>query len=161
MDKRLVAIAFLVLLLVPVGAKSVFANPGNTVVEFLGLAPLQPTHTQFRISDPENLLEFSSPAETKPLGCIPAIVLQTPNTSLPRTITFVDCEPDGDATTWELTNTGVTCISGSCLPQAVGGELIALDSTMVLVAGAQYTAAWMIPVIVSAIGIGIVIARKI
>jgi len=43
---------------------------------------------------------------------------------------------------------------------AVGGEMIPLDSTMVLVGGAQYTAAWMIPVIVSAIGIGIVIARK-
>ncbi len=43
---------------------------------------------------------------------------------------------------------------------AVGGELIGIDSTMVLAAGAQYTAAWMIPVIVSAIGIGIVIARK-
>jgi len=42
----------------------------------------------------------------------------------------------------------------------VGGELIPLDSTMVLVAGTQTTAAWMIPVIVSAIGIGIVIARK-
>jgi len=43
---------------------------------------------------------------------------------------------------------------------AVGGEFIGIDSTMVLAAGAQYTAAWMIPVIVSAIGIGIVIARK-
>jgi len=43
---------------------------------------------------------------------------------------------------------------------AVGGDIVLLDSTMVLVAGAQYTAAWMIPVIVSAIGIGIVIARK-
>ena len=42
----------------------------------------------------------------------------------------------------------------------VGGELIPLDTTMVLVAGAQYTAAWMIPVIVSGIGIAIVIARK-
>jgi len=42
----------------------------------------------------------------------------------------------------------------------VGGELIPLDSTMILVAGAQYNAAWMIPVIISAIGIGIVIARK-
>jgi len=45
-------------------------------------------------------------------------------------------------------------------PSAVGGDFIPLDSTMVLVAGAQYTAAWMIPVLVSAIGIGIVIARK-
>ena len=42
----------------------------------------------------------------------------------------------------------------------VGGELIPLDTTMVLVAGAQTNASWMIPVIVSAIGIGIVIARK-
>ena len=42
----------------------------------------------------------------------------------------------------------------------VGGEFIGIDSTMVLVAGAQYTAAWMIPVIVSGIGIAIVIARK-
>jgi len=42
----------------------------------------------------------------------------------------------------------------------VGGEMIPLDSTMILVAGAQYNAAWMIPALVSAIGIGIVLARK-
>jgi len=51
----------------------------------------------------------------------------------------------------------IITIVGSC---PVGGEIIPLDSTMVLAAGAQYTAAWMIPVIVSGIGIGIVIARK-
>jgi len=45
-------------------------------------------------------------------------------------------------------------------PVSVGGELIPLDSTMILAAGTQYTAAWMIPAIVSAIGIAIVIARK-
>jgi len=45
-------------------------------------------------------------------------------------------------------------------PSAVGGELIPLDTTSLLVTGAQMNAAWMIPVIVSAIGIGIVIARK-
>jgi len=44
--------------------------------------------------------------------------------------------------------------------QTIGGELIPLDTTMILVAGTQTTAAWMIPVLVSAIGIGIVIARK-
>jgi len=43
---------------------------------------------------------------------------------------------------------------------AVGGEFIGIDTVSVLVAGTQTTAAWMIPVIVSAIGIGIVIARK-
>jgi len=40
---------------------------------------------------------------------------------------------------------------------AVGGELIPLDTTMVLLAGSQTTASWMIPVIVSGIGIGIVV----
>ncbi len=45
-------------------------------------------------------------------------------------------------------------------PAAVGGDIIPLDTTMVLAAGAQYTAAWMIPVIVSGIGFAIVIARK-
>ncbi len=43
---------------------------------------------------------------------------------------------------------------------AVGGDMIQMQTTSVLAAGAQYTAAWMIPVLVSAIGIGIVIARK-
>jgi len=43
---------------------------------------------------------------------------------------------------------------------AVGGEFIGIETTSVLAAGAQYTAAWMIPILVSAIGIGIVIARK-
>jgi len=42
----------------------------------------------------------------------------------------------------------------------VGGDLIPLDTTALLLAGTYSTAAWMIPVIVSAIGIGIVIARK-
>jgi len=51
-------------------------------------------------------------------------------------------------------------LSNHCLLAAIGGDLIPLDSTMVLVAGTQYTAAWMIPAIVSAIGIAIVIARK-
>jgi len=43
---------------------------------------------------------------------------------------------------------------------AVGGIFEGVDTTMVLVAGAQYNAAWMIPVIVSGIGFAIVIARK-
>jgi len=42
----------------------------------------------------------------------------------------------------------------------VGGELIPLDSTALLLAGTYSSAAWMIPVIVSGIGFAIVIARK-
>jgi len=56
------------------------------------------------------------------------------------------------------TLSGPDPIFQECFP--VGGELIPLDTTSLLVTGAQMNAAWMIPVIVSAIGIGIVIARK-
>ncbi len=42
----------------------------------------------------------------------------------------------------------------------VGGTPIPIDTTSLLLAGTQMTASWMIPVIVSVIGIGIVIARK-
>ena len=43
----------------------------------------------------------------------------------------------------------------------VGGELIPLDSTALLLYYSQNTAAWMIPALVSAVGIGIVLARKV
>ena len=46
-----------------------------------------------------------------------------------------------------------------CSP-LVGGSLIPIDMTMVLLAGTQMTAAWMIPVIIAGIGFAIVIARK-
>jgi len=42
----------------------------------------------------------------------------------------------------------------------VGGELIPLDATMILVAGTHSVASWMIPVIVSAIGFAVVISKK-
>jgi len=73
--------------------------------------------------------------------------------------------PDNTGRTSLPLNTGLSQANnfGDILiatPILVGGEMIPLDATMVLAAGAQYTAAWMIPVLISAIGIGIVIARK-
>jgi len=47
---------------------------------------------------------------------------------------------------------------GSC---PVGGSMIQMETTSILAAGAQYTAAWMIPTLIAAAGIGIVIARKL
>jgi len=52
---------------------------------------------------------------------------------------------------------GLTVIPVSA---TVGGDMIHMETTSILAAGAQYTAAWMIPVLVSGIGIAIVIARK-
>lgn len=63
----------------------------------------------------------------------------------------------------EVQNTGViTAIINEFFTErpVVGGEIIPIESTAVLLAGAQMTSSWLIPVIVSAIGIGIVIARR-
>lgn len=46
------------------------------------------------------------------------------------------------------------------IEKMIGGELIAIDTTSVLLAGAQMTSAWLVPIIVSVIGIGIILARK-
>jgi len=54
-----------------------------------------------------------------------------------------------------------SCRASLQCPDAVGGEFIGIETTSILAAGAQYTAAWMIPVIVSGIGIAVVIARKL
>jgi len=84
---------------------------------------------------------------------------------IPPPVTCADCDLG-----FEICEGGMTgyeeCIANrdSCrralMCNAVGGEFIGIETTSVLAAGAQYTAAWMIPVIISAIGIGIVIARK-
>jgi hypothetical protein len=46
-------------------------------------------------------------------------------------------------------------------PDIVGGTGFSIDKSALLVSGTQTTAAWMIPVIISAIGFAIVIARKL
>ena len=43
---------------------------------------------------------------------------------------------------------------------AVGGEMMPIDTTTLLVAGAQMNAAWMVPIIVSAAGIGLLIQAQ-
>lgn len=47
------------------------------------------------------------------------------------------------------------------IPNPVGGTIIPMDATSLLLAGSQMTVSWLIPVIVSAVGIGLVLARKI
>jgi len=56
-----------------------------------------------------------------------------------------------------------TCQSGVCTDGpnlCVSGTPLPIDTTAVLVGGTQVTASWMIPVIVSAAGIAVVLARK-
>ena len=81
-------------------------------------------------------------------------------------VTCADCD-----LAFEICEGGMTgyeqCIAerDSCrmalMCTAVGGEFTGIETTSVLAAGAQYTAAWMIPVIVSGIGIAIVISANL
>jgi len=49
---------------------------------------------------------------------------------------------------------------GECIDIDVGGELIPIESTSLILAGAQ-TFSWMIPVILSVLGIGLfIVSRK-
>ena len=69
----------------------------------------------------------------------PFILTQAPN--------FQTCPP------------GTILVGGECVP-VVGGTFEGVDTTALLVAGAQMNAAWLIPLVLGIIGIGIVLAKK-
>jgi len=54
----------------------------------------------------------------------------------------------------------VADITTIAVPTVVGGELLPIDSTALLVAGAQMNAVWILPLIVAAAAIGIIVSRK-
>jgi len=92
-----------------------------------------------------------------------AVLVTSVFLSIPPPITCANCDLGFDQCTLtpqQCEENRNNCRASLQCPDAVGGEFIGIKTTSVLAAGAQYTAAWMIPVIVSAIGIGIVIARK-
>jgi len=83
---------------------------------------------------------------------------------IPPPITCANCDLGFDQCTLtpqQCEENRNNCRASLQCPDAVGGEFIGIETTSVLAAGAQYTAAWMIPVIVSGIGIAVVIARKL
>jgi len=72
---------------------------------------------------------------------------------------------DGELCTIDELCKGGICTMGTintipaCI-DTVGGEIIPIESTSLILAGTQSTFSWMIPITVSAIGVAIVIARK-
>jgi len=74
----------------------------------------------------------------------------------------VDCD-DGEFCTLDDCDSATGCFTTpnpDPICQDVGGELIPIETTSVLLGATQTAASWMIPIIVSAAGIAIVIARK-
>jgi len=69
------------------------------------------------------------------------------------------CDANGDKCTTDECDGQGTCVAGpsECV---VGGEMIPIGTTSLILAGTQSAFSWMIPITVSAVGIAIVIARK-
>ena len=62
--------------------------------------------------------------------------------------------------TWQCTSTPFQTSVCNLIPLNVGGQIIPVDSTALLVAGAQTNALWLIPLIGTAVIIGVVLAKK-
>jgi len=60
---------------------------------------------------------------------------------------------------WECTSEPFETSVCTLIPR-VGGQMIPVDSTALLVAGAQTNALWLIPLIGTAVIIGVVLAKK-
>ena len=109
-------------------------------------------------------------AQVDAISCIDSQEVEpgSRDSKVPNGAGFIEewrCEPNPDIediffslTTNEGSNIVIHTVSKDISP--VGGIFEGVDTTSLLVAGAQYNAAWMIPVIVSAIGFAIVILRK-
>ena len=69
------------------------------------------------------------------------------------------CDANEDSCTTDQCDNIGRCVAGpsECV---VGGEMIPIGTTSLILAGTQSAFSWMIPITVSAIGIAIVIAKK-
>jgi len=153
-----------------VSSQTVFAQPGNTGLTVIAfdqdVLSLEPT-------DPDGLDnalvttgggQFGGGLLCDTTSFLSAALSFHP---LPWTVTLTDCQDPGDVTVWSVDVNGViTCIEGSCLPDGepgptlIGGELLPIETTSLLLANAQ-SFSWMIPVVLSGIGIGLfVVSRK-
>lgn len=59
------------------------------------------------------------------------------------------------------TNQIIICdITNPFSPTPIGGDIISLQTTALLLSGAQMTVSWLAPVIISAVGIGLILVRR-
>ena len=77
------------------------------------------------------------------------------NNSFPgKTNCTVIFNVDFDGSIDKLTQTIMVTTPGPIVPPVVGGELIPIESTSLILAGLQSSAIWMLPVLVGAAGAG-------
>jgi len=173
LNKLILLLAFSVLLLVPsITFDDIFADTRDTTAT----VSEGPIFSDFDIDDPDGLFFiFGEGADGflfvgGPFDCsfLPAGfgIPGLENKFFPAIFTISDCADPLEEGVFELTLAGeFTCLSGNCLPlpdgdgQVIGGEIIPIETTSLILAGAQ-SFSWMIPVVLSVLGIGLFVLRK-
>ena len=70
------------------------------------------------------------------------------------------CDGAGGCASGQIDPNDLTCSpNGDPGPTQIGGEIIPIESTSLILAGAQ-SFSWMIPVVLSILGIGLFVVRK-
>ncbi len=166
MDKWLPAITFSVLLLVPLGAQNVLA--ASVTLNEDAVMTVGSDSTISINTDDSSTLENQGTINIEENGIINVGSIASSQTLLinggtingPGIINLFGIDID------ILNNGVITAIinkifsSGPESPTVVGGEIIPIESTAVLLTAAYMTTSWLVPVVVASIGIGIVLARR-
>ncbi len=158
MSRLLIAVAFSVLLLVPVGAQNVFGGAGGTTTSTLTIeiqddGPVSASDVPCSVFDVFGNILGTGVTDVNGQVVITILIvfgdeieiICTTDTSFAKKSIIVL----GDQVTISLT-----------LQSLVGGKSLTIDTTSLLLAGAQMTASWLIPVIVVGAGIVLVLVRR-
>jgi len=163
MWKKIFAIIYFSIILLVVNP--VDAEPLNSIIQPIDVG----NAINYGVSDPDGLDEavFKKPDGTLLGGVDPVCGIGSGGfvgilkSQLPAILTMIDCQSPPDVTVWRLTATKITCIAGICPKVApVGGEFMGVNTTALLLVGIQNTSAWLIPIIVSGIGIGTLLLNQ-
>ena len=158
MNKVIPLLAFSVLLLVPVGAQNVFGGAGGTTTSTLTI----------EVQDDGPVLASDVPCSVFDVfGNILGTGVTDVNGQVVITILIVFgdeieiiCTTDTSFAKKSIIVLGNQVTISLTLQSLVGGKSLTIDTTSLLLAGAQMTASWLIPVIVVGAGIVLVLVRR-
>ena len=175
MNKLLPLLAFSVLLLVPAGAQSAYAGNGCTVIPNENDLILATGERGVVIKTATCFDDVTEVDIDASLCASVGVMVRIGDFGINQGVwngeeiidhmlsegTVASCEVEFIVTHQSGVDTPIQLLSVRVVnPTPVGGELIPIDATSLLLAGAQ-TFSWMIPVVLSVLGIGLfVVSRK-
>ena len=121
------------------------------------LGPHQEVHAGFLPCDDPNILNGDGSSCTG--SQLQTCITWTCNIGYTKSGTNPTCE-NIPGTQFGIYTGTFQCITSPENGQVIGGEMIPIDSTALYIAGIQTSVSWIIPVVLSAAGIGLVIAGK-